>query len=493
MKGNRTNRTDQALPPHAEEAEAALLGCILLEPPLMAAALERILDEGAFFSLRHREIWMAMRGLHMEGKPVDPILVQQRLRDHEKLDSCGGAEYLSGLPDKVPAASMLSRYLDEVWNKFLARRLIAGGLGLASALQAQGQFDVNLVAEFMERVEVLRREAQGKATGKPERLKDANEFAEGVYNLWFGSERGEPGLYLPRDAFGDFPFKVRGTDLTFVVGDSGSGKSTFLQYACLHLAAQGCPVIVASMEQRPPITVRMFVKQLLGRNSLPDNKAGYDALAGAMGWLQDWLQIYDFLGITDWRELLRDLQWAATELKSKLPEGTRTEIGKPLCVVLVDSVMRLGIAEDDFEGVRACCAAFMNWCQEWNAHMFVVNHVTKGEGGIKERSRGSKRWTDAAPNIWEVERNEKKGQKVDDLHQKHRERKLTDLELAGELGNLRQEWDARMTLHKQRLDGSRQNGRRYLWFDRASLQFSEGPREEGVDWLSRWGKEKGNS
>src|SRR5512140_3287164 len=102
------------LPPHSEEAEQGVLGCILLDPP---TTLSEVLTKlragpGAFYDLRHQIIFQAMLDLWTERVPVDLISLQQRLKDQHKLGDSGGLAYLSSLADVVPSAANVCYYLD---------------------------------------------------------------------------------------------------------------------------------------------------------------------------------------------------------------------------------------------------------------------------------------------------------------------------------------------------------------------------------------------
>lgn len=119
-------RTER-LPPHSQEAEQGVLGCILLEPATVIPLLvERIGEFGeAFYDLRHRTIYETVVGLWGFGVSIDMISLAQALRDSRQLDSVGGLAYLSSLPDGVPSAANLEHYIKLLEDKHDCRKLIA--------------------------------------------------------------------------------------------------------------------------------------------------------------------------------------------------------------------------------------------------------------------------------------------------------------------------------------------------------------------------------
>lgn len=121
------SETVDRLPPHSPEAEAGVLGCVLLAPKeCLAECLIRLKAGGAaFFDLRNQTIYNAMVELDAAGTGIDGLTLAQRLKDKNLLEQCGGLNYLAGLPDAVPSAANLSYYLDIVHEKYVLRRMLA--------------------------------------------------------------------------------------------------------------------------------------------------------------------------------------------------------------------------------------------------------------------------------------------------------------------------------------------------------------------------------
>lgn len=116
------------LPPHSEEAERGVLGCILLAPvDSLAECVARGITPAHFYDLRHQQIFHAIRALEDAGKPIDTLSLYQWLRDHLEgaIEKVGGLPYLSDLPDKTPFAGHVGHYLDILREKYLRRRALA--------------------------------------------------------------------------------------------------------------------------------------------------------------------------------------------------------------------------------------------------------------------------------------------------------------------------------------------------------------------------------
>src|SRR5215831_13929972 len=114
------------LPPHAEDMERGVLGCVLLSPnECMGECIEKF-KGGAevFYDLKHQTIFTTLAEMYDGRVAIDVITLQQRLKDKQLLDQVGGIAYLTALPDAVPSAANLSYYLDIIREKYLLRKMI---------------------------------------------------------------------------------------------------------------------------------------------------------------------------------------------------------------------------------------------------------------------------------------------------------------------------------------------------------------------------------
>ncbi|HEU4345889.1 MAG TPA: replicative DNA helicase [Candidatus Binatia bacterium] len=115
------------LPPHAEDMERAVLGCMLVAAvDSIPKCVERLRDGvDAFYDLRHQTIYRNMVAMHDKQQPVDILSVMQRLKDCELLDQVGGIVYLNGLQDAFTSAANLDWYLDAIREKGIRRKMIS--------------------------------------------------------------------------------------------------------------------------------------------------------------------------------------------------------------------------------------------------------------------------------------------------------------------------------------------------------------------------------
>lgn len=111
------------VPPQAVDAEASVLGAMLLEPSCVDEAMEE-LTPSCFYDPKHRMIFEAMSSLVTEHVAVDLITVSTRLKADGKLADIGGSVALADLSQKVGAAANMEFYIKILKQKTIQRDLI---------------------------------------------------------------------------------------------------------------------------------------------------------------------------------------------------------------------------------------------------------------------------------------------------------------------------------------------------------------------------------
>ncbi|MDP8255761.1 MAG: replicative DNA helicase [Candidatus Alcyoniella australis] len=109
--------------PHAQDAEIAVLGGILLDP----TALDRVNDiikPSDFYREAHRQIFESMQALASRGEPIDMLTVADSLKSRDLLERVGGNSYLAALTDQVPTAVNIVHYAGLIASRSVQRGLI---------------------------------------------------------------------------------------------------------------------------------------------------------------------------------------------------------------------------------------------------------------------------------------------------------------------------------------------------------------------------------
>lgn len=111
--------------PHSLEAEAGLLGCILVDgPTVLDLCSERGIRPDSFFSPSHRVIFEGMLSLHARKQPIDLIILCDELKKTSTLDSAGGPAAIVGLTSTVATTAHVAQFVAIVFEAARKRRLV---------------------------------------------------------------------------------------------------------------------------------------------------------------------------------------------------------------------------------------------------------------------------------------------------------------------------------------------------------------------------------
>jgi replicative DNA helicase len=191
-------------PPQNSEAEASLLGAILIDSDAIVKIADAITADD-FFETKHQRIYEAIQKLYEKRSPIDVLTLSDQLKNNGYLDMVGGPAYLTELTNFVPTAAHVEQYADIVAQKAMRRRLITAsneisGLGYdeSSSLrdlieQAETRlFEVSqqhvkqsvvsleaILAESFERLDDLHKDKQ-KIRGVPTGFKDMDNILAGL-------------------------------------------------------------------------------------------------------------------------------------------------------------------------------------------------------------------------------------------------------------------------------------------------------------------------
>lgn len=109
-------------PPSSFEAEACVLGSILLDSDVIC--LLDSINSKDFFDKDHRAIFEVMLMIHNEARPVDAVTVKERLSRRGELESMGGLRKLITLGEMVPSPAHVQEYAKIVKDRSMRRDLI---------------------------------------------------------------------------------------------------------------------------------------------------------------------------------------------------------------------------------------------------------------------------------------------------------------------------------------------------------------------------------
>jgi len=284
------------VPPHNADAEASLVGAMLLSRDAIGPAVE-VLNGTDFYVPAFGHIFDAIASLYGAGEPADPVTVAEELTRSDLLDQVGGPQRLLELQTATPATSNAVRYAKIIEEHALLRRLI----GVASEIAEVGYSHPSDVVKAVDEAESMMFQVAERRvvdSTKPIReLLDANlDRLEELY------ERGESITGLPT-GYIDLDELLSGLQPSalIVVGARPSmGKTAFALGLAAHAALQSQrPVLFFSLEMgHLELTQRMLCSEArvdsqrlrtgkLSEDDWPKVTRGVGRLAEAPIWIDD--------------------------------------------------------------------------------------------------------------------------------------------------------------------------------------------------------------
>lgn len=292
---------DAKQPPHNEEAEASLLGAILIDSDAIVKIADAVLPTD-FYDAKHQHIYEAVITLYERRSAIDVLTLTDQLRSNGYLDLVGGAAYLTELTNFVPTAAHVEQYADIVAQKAMRRRLITASQDIAGF----GYDEATSLRELIEQAEtrlfeVSQQHVQQSVVSIETILSESFERLDELHRDK-KKLRGVPTGFADLD---DLLAGLQRSDLFVLAARPSMGKTALSLNLAHNVAVHAKqPVLIFSLE----MSKEQLVDRLLSMESGVDawalrtgnlTDADFEKLAEAMGTLSEApIYIDDMPGIT---------------------------------------------------------------------------------------------------------------------------------------------------------------------------------------------------
>lgn len=279
-------------------------------------------------------------------------------------------------------------------------------------------------------------------------VRPAHYFADGAIDILAGRNAAK-GLSLPWPKAAD-KFAFRPGEVTLWTGYKAHGKSIMLSQIALFAMTQGERIFILSPEFRPEGILARKIRQA-ATNPQPQESFSRRFLEWA-GSNRLWL--LDAQGSLTPETVTGVIRYAQDQ--------------HAVTHVLVDSLMKCGIAPDDYSRQKKFVDDLQTIAHQTGIHLHLVAHARKGENDDKPARlhdvKGTSELCDMVENVLSVWKNKRK------LDARSRgDRKHDD------------EPDALLMIDSQR-NGDGWTGSIQLWFDPSSFQFLSEQNDRPVAW-----------
>ena len=248
------------VPPHSIEAEQSVVGAMLMDKDAIMTASE-IISGSDFYQTSYGVIFDSMTELFNEGKPVDLITLQERLKEKNVPEEISSLEFVRELVAAVPTSANVKYYAEIVFEKSMLRKLIKVNDEISNACYA-GSEPMEAVLETAEKniFELAQKRGTGDYVPIKEVVLNALEKIEKASKTK-GTVTGIPTGFL------DLDYKLSGlqpSDFILVAARPSMGKTAFVLNIAQHAAFKsGKTVAIFSLE----MSKEQLVNRLLALES----------------------------------------------------------------------------------------------------------------------------------------------------------------------------------------------------------------------------------
>lgn len=252
--------------PHSIEAEQSVVGAMLMDKDAILTASELISGQD-FYQSAYGVIFDSMVELFNEGRPVDLVTLQDRLKEKDVPPEISSLEFVRDLVTAVPTSANVKYYAEIVANKSMMRRLIKLNDELSNICYA-GNEPLPAILEKTEKsvFELLQKRNLGEYTPIRQVVLNALDRIERAAKNK-GNVTGVP------TGFNDLDYKLSGlqpSDLVLVAARPSMGKTAFVLNIAQYVAfKKEKGVAIFSLE----MSKEQLVNRLFSLESQVDSQA----------------------------------------------------------------------------------------------------------------------------------------------------------------------------------------------------------------------------
>ena len=280
---------DPKVPPQNLEAEASLLGALLIDSDGIVKVADIIFDHD-FYDERHKHIYSAIKKLYESHSPIDVLTLADELKNRGDLEKIGGPVYLTELTNFVPTAAHVNQYAEIVASKSLRRRLIKASQDITNFGYNENEDLKGLIEQAESRLfEVSQQHIKQDVISLEQILTDSFDRLDELHKDK-GTIRGVPTGYKDLD---NILAGLQRSDLFVLAARPSMGKTAMVLNLAHNVAVKaGQSVLIFSLEMsKEQLVDRILAKEsgvnawALRTGNLTDSD--FEKIGQAMGTLSE--------------------------------------------------------------------------------------------------------------------------------------------------------------------------------------------------------------
>lgn len=242
--------------PHSIEAEQSVIGSMIIDREAIVVASELITGED-FYHKQYGVVFDAMVELQEQGRPVDLVTLQDRLKEKEVPAEVSSLEFIRDIITAVPTSANIKYYATIVSEKSILRKMIRLNEEIENLCYSGKESMENILEDAEKRIFDL---AQRRNSGEFVPIRQIVMNALGRIEAASKTTGRVTGIAT---GFLDLDFKTSGmqpADLVLIAARPSMGKTAFVLNIAQHVAFRlNQTVAIFSLEMsKEQLVNRMF-------------------------------------------------------------------------------------------------------------------------------------------------------------------------------------------------------------------------------------------
>ncbi|MCH5276160.1 MAG: replicative DNA helicase [Lachnospiraceae bacterium] len=281
--------------PHSTEAEQSVIGSMIMDREAIVVASELIAGED-FYNKQYGVLFEAMVELNNEGKPVDLVTLQNRLKEKDVPPEVSSLEFVRDLITAVPTSANIKHYAGIVAEKSTLRKLIRLNDEISNTCYA-GKESLEFILEDTEKrvFEIVQKRNTGEFVPIRQVVMNAMDRIE-------RASKNKGAVTGIATGFVDLDYRTAGmqpADLVLIAARPSMGKTAFVLNIAEYVAfKQNKTVAIFSLE--------MSKEQLVNRLFSLESKVDSQHIRTGQLTDQEWEKLIESAGVIGRSNLIID-------------------------------------------------------------------------------------------------------------------------------------------------------------------------------------------
>lgn len=354
--------------PHSIEAEQSVIGSMMLDREAIVVASEMILGDD-FYHKQYGIVFDTIVELHEEGRPVDVVTLQDRLKEKDVPGEVSSLEFIRDILTEVPTSANIKSYARIVAEKSTLRKMIQLNEDIANQCYG-GKESIEVILEEAEKriFELVQNRNSGEFVPIRQVVMNALEKIE-------AASKNSGRVTGIATGFLDLDYKTSGmqpADLVLIAARPSMGKTAFVlniaQYVAFRLKEA---VAIFSLEMsKEQLVNRMF--------SLESNVDAQNLRNGTLN-DEEWEKLIESAGVIGKSKLIIDdtAGISISELRSKCRKFKLEHDIKMIIIDYLQLMSGSGRSESRQQEISEISRSLKKLARELNVPVLALSQLSR--------------------------------------------------------------------------------------------------------------------